>query len=284
MTVGELRRQGSVELQEAGIENDRFEVDCLLAAAVGQKRTWLLLHAEEPVDSRRESRYHALLQRRMAGEPLQYILGEWDFLDITLQLGPGVLIPRPETESLAKIALEAARAYSAPIVVDLCAGSGCIGFSIAKSCPQARVYLIEKYKEAFLFLKINEKQLHLTNTYCILKDIYEGFSEGAVFAGAHILVSNPPYIPSGALRGLQREVQREPKTALNGGADGLDFYRVMAEKWLDCLLPGGALAVECGEGQAEAVAALFRAKGLAIAIQKDFRGVKRFVTATREKE
>jgi len=279
MTIGQLRKQGAAELQAAGIENSRFEADCLLVVATEQDRAGLLLHTE---DAAARDCYYALLRRRIEGEPLQYILGEWDFLDITLQLGPGVLIPRPETEALARLALEAAQAQTNPIVVDLCAGSGCIGFSVAQSCPGATVYLLEKSEEAFRFLKINEKRLHLANTYCILGDVYEGFAAGAVPRRAHVLVSNPPYIPAAELCGLQREVQREPAVALDGGADGLDFYRGIADKWLDGLQPGGLLALECGEGQAEAVTSLlFQARRMKTSIHNDFRGVARFVTAEK---
>ena len=222
--------------------------------------------------------YEALLRRRAAGEPLQYILGQWDFRGEPFAVGPGVLIPRPETEQLAELCIEAARARGAITVYDLCAGTGCIGLTVAKACPQARVYLLELHEGALSYLKQNEAAFSLPHTHIVQADVLKGLPE--TLPAPDLIVSNPPYIRAGELPGLQREVGFEPATALDGGEDGYVFYRAIAEKWLPLLPRGGFAAVECGEGQPETVAGLF-GRTLDCAVVKDLYGVPRFVTGNK---
>ena len=252
-----------------------FDSLCLAEKAFGLNRTELRLQGDQPVDP---TAYFALVNRRAAGEPLQYILGEWEFYGLRFAVGPGALIPRPETELLADIALKHLRGRiggepaTYPIIYDLFAGSGCVGLSIAHHCPEARVYLIELSGEAMPYLRENAKAY--PNAEVIQADV---LNYQLSIVNCQLILANPPYVKSDELARLSREVRFEPRMALDGGADGLDFYRVLAEKWLPRLVPGGLLACECGEGQAREIAAMFAPH--ATEIQKDFNGIERVVTA-----
>ena len=187
-----------------------------------------------------------------SGTPLQYVLGEWDFLDSTFAVGPGVLIPRPETEELAQLAIEQVKnAGTTPVVWDLCAGSGCIGISIAKACPGA-------------------------NVRPVLADISGDLTS---LPKPQVLVSNPPYIPAAVMPTLQPEVLKEPMMALDGGTDGLDFYRLITEKIVPTLASGTQLLLEIGDEQGRAVQNLF-ATCENVQVRQDIYGKDRILIAT----
>jgi len=244
----------------------RFDAMELAAHAFGLTKTQLRLQAGRLVDP---TAYGALVRRRAAGEPLQYLLGQWEFFGLPFAVGPGVLIPRPETELLVTLALDFLRGQPEPAVLDLCAGTGCVGLSIARHCPNARVYLLELSGEAMPYLTQNAAGV--PNAHVARDDI---FRPKRMDYQAQVILCNPPYIPTGELAGLSEEVRREPAMALDGGADGLRFYRALAEIWRSRVVPGGMLAVECGEGQAEDIAALFAGR---TEILRDFQDIARIV-------
>lgn len=275
MTLRELLRCGQTQLTGAEIENGASEALWLLEAASGCTQTKILLSEAEAEAAAAEC-YQAMLARRIAGEPVQYLLGSWEFYGFPFAVGPGVLIPRPETELLVAYAERLLTDHPAPVVYDLCAGTGCIGLSVAKLLPRARVYLLEKEADAFSYLEENRRRLGVENAMLLRGDLFAG---AAAFAlpPADLLLSNPPYIAANELQALQREVQREPATALDGGADGLDFYRAIADLWLpQC----DAAALECGETQTEAVAALMHRRFSAVSVLPDLNGLPRVVTGT----
>jgi len=255
-------------------DDARFDALCLAEKAFGLSKTDLRLRGEQNVDP---TEFFALAKRRAAGEPLQYILGEWEFYGLRFAVGPGVLIPRPETEMLVEIAVnsEFGIRNSQFTVVDLCAGSGCVGLSVAHHCPGARVYLIELSDDAMPYLQENVKPY--PNAEVIQADVLDCQLS---IVNCQLILVNPPYVKSGELSALPPEVRREPRLALDGGADGLAFYRILAEKWLPRLAPGGLLACECGERQARSVAAMFVPHETSIA--KDFNGVERVVIVRRQ--
>jgi len=265
-------RQAIQTAQANLLPNDdaRFDAVCLAEKAFGLSRTELRLHGDRLIDP---EKFFALVNRRKSGEPLQYILGEWEFYGLRFAVGPGVLIPRPETEMLVELALEHLRGKKGPVVYDLCAGSGCVGLSVAHHSPNARVYLIELSDDAMPYLRKNAEAY--SNAEVIQADVCNA---QCTIHNAQLILANPPYVKTNEIAVLSEEVRREPRMALDGGEDGLAFYRVLAEKWLPRLAPGGLLACECGEGQAGEIAAMFAP--CETSILKDFNGMER-VVATR---
>ena len=215
-------------------------------------------------------RLQEAIQQRLQGIPLQYILGEWDFCGNTFYVNENVLIPRPETELLCECLAD--KMSPGTYVYDLCAGSGCIAISVAKATG-AQVCAVEKYTGAFSVLQRNI-QKHGALVQAKQWDITE--APDSSFAPADIILSNPPYIAKGELATLQREVQREPQTALDGGADGFDFYRAICRNFMPLLKPGGYAAFEIGEGQAEGLRQIFSAYRHIQTI-KDYNGIERVV-------
>ena len=276
----EMTIQQAMANARSRLNNSDARFDALLLAehAFGLSKTELRLQAERMVDP---AEYEALVCRRAAGEPLQYLLGEWEFFGLPFAVGPGVLIPRPETEMLVERALDFLKNCDAaePVVFDLCAGTGCIGLSVAHHCPNAQVYLLERSNEAMPYLTQNAAKY--SNAHVVQGDLFEpdGTPNGVISTlSVHVILSNPPYIATGELAGLSIEVQNEPSLALDGGADGLRFYRVLAEIWQQRLMPGGMLAMECGEGQARDIAALFAKNAGRAEILQDFNQIERVVT------
>lgn len=279
MKVNDLYRQGAEMLDYAFIENAFFDARWLIESALDIDSTQFALNKEKQVSKKAEIKFLSLIRRRIAGEPLQYILGKWEFMSYPFIIGEGVLIPRPETELLVDFAKEKLADKKDPIVFDLCAGSGCIGISVARLFPKARVYMIEKSKDAVSFIKKNIKLNKVKNVEVILGDI----ADVKLLQGItpDLILSNPPYIKTDDLQTLQKEVQYEPKMALDGGADGLEFYKTLAAVWLSRLGKGSVMAVECGEAQAEDVSQMFfLAKGETDTIN-DLSGIPRVVTAIK---
>ena len=278
MTLHDLHRRLTADLQAACVPDASFEAKQLLYAAFDLDATSFLLSRFCGVDEAKAAHALSLARRRAAGEPLQYLLGCWSFLDETFFVGPGVLIPRPETETLTLECASLLQGRTAPVVYDLCAGSGCIGLTLHKRCPDARVFLVEQSDEAMRYLRKNAEKLGDPALTTILTgDVLLGADAYKSLPKADLIVSNPPYIPSDEIASLQREVQLEPHMALDGGTDGLLFYRCFADRWRSALKPDGMFAFECGEGQGKAIAALFAAHGMTADIQLDLQGLDRFV-------
>lgn len=213
------------------------------------------------------------LSQRISGRPLQYILGEWEFYGLPFLVGEGVLIPRPDTEILVERALEFLRDKPTASVLDLCAGSGCISVAVAKNSDTS-VTAVELSDTAFGYLKKNI-ELNAAQVTAVQDDVLQGI-EGEF----DLILSNPPYIRSDVLPTLSREVQNEPQMALDGGADGLDFYRAIALKYKGNITPGGRLMFEIGYDQREAVTELLAAAGYKnIVCFKDYGGNDRVVSA-----
>ena len=242
MTAEQVLRTAAEKLRAAQIENASFDASCLVENITGLSRTKIMLCDDDIADEQAELVERAVL-RRISGEPLQYILGEWDFFGRTFEVGEGVLVPRPETELLVELAIEKLRNVRYPVVFDLCAGSGCVGLTIAAERPDAHVWLFEKYDEAFHYLKRNIKKLGLTNVQAVQHDITLGYDD-KIFETPDLIVSNPPYLRTDELGGLSTEVMHEPVTALDGGTDGVDFYRIIASRWLPNVNKHGGIIFE----------------------------------------
>lgn len=268
----------TARLTEAGCEDAAFDARCLLEDMGGMPRG----HAADdtPLTAEQASALDVAIAQRVDGRPLQYILGEWEFLALTLKVGEGVLIPRPDTELLCEVAAEHLKDKQHPRVLDLCAGSGCVGLGVASLCPTARVTEVELSDAALGYLKQNVARYP---QYAIGIRQGDVLTDYATFDGTYdAILSNPPYIPTADLPALQKEVRHEPTMALDGDADGLKFYRAIAEHWCGKLASDGFCAVEVGIGQADDVAALFAAAGLEnTAIYPDLAGIPRVVLARK---
>lgn len=282
MTLAALLRELTARLQAGGVPDAPFEAKQLLLSVLGLDATTFLLRLRDPAEGEQADEAFALADRRIGGEPLQYLLGCWNFLEESFFVGPGVLIPRPETEELVLICEKLLRPVKAPVILDLCAGSGCIGLSLLKRREDARLTSVEYDEGALLYLRKNAENLGVADRAQILcGDVLRGPSALGALPQADLIVSNPPYIRSCELDSLQREVRREPRLALDGGADGLRFYRCFASRWADAIKPDGLFAFECGEGQGKQISALFEAQGFSAEIVNDFNGFDRFVIASR---
>ena len=266
-------------LREAGVEGAQLEARELLCHAAGKSREQfyrdMALYAPDPV----EEKLAALVERRLAGEPVAYLIGEWEFYGLTLDVTPDVLIPRMDTEVLAERALLLARAAGEGArVLDLCAGSGCVGLAVAANVPTCRVVLADISEAALKICKGNVRRNELNaRVTCVQADALQ--KPDAALWDFDVIACNPPYIPTGDLAGLDVSVRDyEPRSALDGGADGLDFYRAIAAQWGSALRLGGSLLFEVGINQAMDVAALLEGSGFEdIQSTQDTQGIPRVV-------
>lgn len=256
--------------EKKGIENASFEADCLFESAFSINRIKRLNHPELEVDY---EKIRVMIDKRLSGVPLQYIIGKWSFYGFDYSVGEGVLIPRPETEILVEKSLGLIKDINNPVIFDLCAGSGCIGLTLARLIPNCEVFLFEKSESAFEYLKKNA--IGIKNVHLINEDIF--VSDCQKYKQPDLIVSNPPYINTDELTSLQKEVRFEPSMALDGGDDGLDFYRIISQKWLPCLKENGFVAVECGEKQSGEIEKLFSVFCKETYSVKDYNGTERIV-------
>ena len=269
------------ELHRAGIDAATLEARELVAFAAGKTRQELLRDGRLYVPQEVERRARELMRRHLAGEPLAYLIGEWSFCGMDLDINESVLIPRADTEVLAEQAIDFVKTLAEPRVLDLCAGSGCVGLAVAKFCPGSHVVLGELMEDALRVCRQNIRRSGLTAQVLPWQvDALAG--PPPRFGEFDCIVSNPPYIPDGDIAGLDVSVREyEPLTALRGGEDGLDFYRAISEKWRAVLHPGSRLYFEVGIGQADTVLRIMRAVGFGdIQIVKDLNGIPRVVYGT----
>ena len=311
MVTGGLTPRAAVALVQqrlaaAGCPDADFDARELFRLATGRDPRL----SERVLTEEQAARLETLCQRRESREPLQYLCGRWPFLDFELAVGPGVLCPRADTEVVAEAAAQTLAGCAAPKVLDLCAGTGCLGLGIKRLCPTASVTCVEKSPEALHYLVCNVRtalrSLPQGSTEDVLEedeptlgsgllgiaalppaaqavegdlfDYWRGLPEG----GLDLIVSNPPYLTASEMEDLQPEVAKEPAMALAAGEDGLDFYRALARHYQTPLRPGGTLAREIGWQQREAVCALLQAEGWTqIRCIQDLGGNDRCILAQR---
>ncbi|MBR4868592.1 MAG: peptide chain release factor N(5)-glutamine methyltransferase [Clostridia bacterium] len=266
--------QGLHLMEAANVEDAGFDCLQLFAHYTGFDRGRLIADGEAPLTEEQVNSFLQGAERRCKGEPLQYILGEWEFYSLPFVVGEGVLIPRADTEILVDEALRLIEDVNQPKVADLCAGSGCIGISIAKNRPDATVTAVEFSDQAIGYLQQNIARNQVDNVTLQQGDVLLGAGE---MTGLDLIVSNPPYIPTADIKGLSREVHHEPAMALDGGEDGLVFYRSILETWTRALNPNGMIAFEVGINQAEDVANLMAGYFEQIYIVPDLNQVPRVV-------
>lgn len=250
----------------------RLETRMLLEHALRKPRVWLLAHDDEPLDHVAVETYRALSARREAGEPMAYLLGEREFMGHAFHVTPDVLIPRPDTELLVEIAAGHLASLDHPDVADLGTGSGAIAVSVALACPHARVQASDYSDAALSVARGNAQRLGAAVSFH-QGDWYAALPDGQRY---DLILSNPPYIASGDEHLQQGDLRHEPRSALTDGADGLRDLRTLAEGSLARLKPGGAIWLEHGWDQAEAVRAMLSAAGLQdVASRRDLAGIER---------
>ena len=274
MTISEWMKSAIDALKNSGCPDPEIDARWIAEDVLGMTASELRFEAQKTPGTKELFALEDRLCRRCAGEPVQYILKRADFMGLKLYVDERVLIPRQDTETLAEAAIVALQGKSKADVLDLCAGSGAIGLSIATLVPGAEVTLADVSAGAIDVARKNAKLLNVQAEFRT-GDLFQAVEWGKF----DLIVSNPPYIPVGELAELQREVQFEPALALDGGADGLDFYRRIAADAGKHLNPGGSVYLEVGAGQAEAVHELLRSHmdAAASGTQKDLNGIERIV-------
>lgn len=251
-TMGYLKEQGS--------EAPRLEAEVLLAHARNCKRIQLYTQFDQPLTPHERSVMRELVKRRGAAEPVAYLVGHKEFFSLDFHTPPGVLVPRPETEVLVGAALDAIKQWPQPQVLDLCTGTGCVAIAIAKNSPQAQLTAVELHDVPFATARKNLERHELEKRVQLLQgSLWEPLPVDAKF---HVIVSNPPYVATGELADLPRDIRdHEPRAALDGGQDGLDVIRQIIDDSPLRLLPSGRLMIELSPEQSETVKSLMSERG-----------------------
>lgn len=281
-TYNDLYLDARKALKGAGVDQAQLEARELLCFASGKAREEFLRDLTLYASDGAEKRFRDLLARRLKGEPVAYLIGEWEFYGLTLDVCRDVLIPRPDTETLVERGILFVRDLpDGTRVLDLCAGSGCIGLAVAAQAPNARVVLGEWSDAALKICRQNIRRNSLSGRVVPMQVDAREKPERSL-GEFQCIISNPPYIPRADISGLDVSVRDyEPHLALDGGDDGLDFYRSISEKWKACLVPGGRLYFEVGIGQADSVLRIMRTQGFGdIQVVKDLHDIPRVVFGT----
>ena len=273
-------------MKAAGVEDFNLEARLILAAAAGKTRETLMRDMKLYALGNVEQKVDGMIARRAAGEPIAYVLGEWEFMGMPFNVDSGVLIPRVDTEVMAELAISLLRTRvgTGVRVLDLCCGTGCIGISIAKMIADCRVVLVDNSMHALRVARSNVLRNNVSrNTTCIEADAMK--APPMLLGKFDLIVCNPPYIASEEIPTLDTGVKDfEPREALDGGPDGLDFYRAIIPRWKTILKEKGCLMFECGEGQAQTIMDMLRAEGFErTAAYKDTAGTERVVAALAAK-
>lgn len=275
-TARQLLQTVASRLRESGVDTPILDAEVMFAEASGKPRTYPIAHPEYQPPHEVIERFNDWIERRACREPLAYIIGKREFFGIDFEVTPDVLIPRQETEVLVETAVNVLSGICAPVVADIGLGSGAIAVSIAKSVPDAVVYGTELSTSALEIARRNAERAGVdSQTHFLEGDLFEPLA-GLRF---DLIASNPPYIPSDEIDHLQPEVSKfEPRRALDGGPDGLDYYRLITKRAPEYLKPGGILAVEVGAGEAAMVEELFSVNGFSdVRSIFDYGGIERVV-------
>lgn len=269
------------QLRKSGIDAATLEARELVCFGTGKSREELQRDGGLYASPEVERRVRDLVDRHLAGEPVAYLIGEWEFYGLPLDISRDVLIPRPDTEMLVEQAVAYCDILPECRILDLCAGSGCIGLAMASQLPRSRVVLGEYSDAALKICRQNIRRNSLSGRVVPMQVDARNKPERAL-GEFDCIISNPPYIPRADIAGLDVSVKDyEPHLALDGGEDGLDFYRAISEKWKEALRPGGRLYFEVGIGQADSVLRIMRSQGFGdIQVVKDYHDIPRVVFGT----
>lgn len=279
MTIFEAYNKAKKKLEDAGIRDNVFEAKEIIKHITGLNAAQILTNYTRVLTEFEETNYIAILKQREIRYPLQYIFGKWDFYGRSFYVGPGVLVPRPDTETVVEVGFEYLKEKEKPTVLDLCAGSGCIGITIAKEIPESSVIMAEKYDEALRYAVKNAEYNEAPNAVALKGDIFEGtFSEGSF----DLIISNPPYIPEEEKRLMSPETKFEPETALMAEDKGLEFYKAITKNYYNSIKEGGMLCFEIGFSQGDAVSKILKDAGFKdVKVSKDLGGICRAVSGIK---
>ena len=271
MTYREAVEFGTKCLTDAGVPDAALDAWYLLQMVCKIERSYYYVHGEEDITQDAQKEYEIAVQKRAEHIPLQYIIGEQEFMGLRFKVNSNVLIPRQDTETLVEQVLKIVKPGMK--VLDLCTGSGCVLISVLKNAPELTGMGSDISKAALLVAKENAK-LHEVDAEWVRSDLFDNITETF-----DVIMANPPYIPTGEILSLMPEVRDfEPENALDGGADGLDFYRKIAGQVKDYLNPGGYVYMEIGYDQGEAVSELMTKEGYGqVVVKKDLAGLDRIV-------
>ena len=281
MTVLEVIQRSAEFLQRHGVDSPRLQIELLLAHVLKLPRLQLYLNHDRALTEAELAALRVLVQRRAKREPLQHLVGSTSFFGLEIAVSPAALVPRPETETLVELALAALAKSTSPqpTVLDFGTGTGCIAIAIAAKLPTALVHALDISDAALALAQANAERNTLAGR--ITFHLGDGFPALPADLRFDLIVSNPPYIPAAEIATLQPEVRDfDPRQALDGGADGLDFYRRLATEAPARLNAGGGLFAEFGDGQEDAIQGLFTDAGWSrMAIHRDLGGRPRVVEA-----
>ena len=276
MTIFEAYNSTKKKLEKAGIEDYVFEAKEIIKHITGLNATQILTNYNNKLTEYQENNLIALVHQREVRYPLQYIFGSWDFYGRSYNVGPGVLVPRADTETVIEVALDYLKDVEKPQILDLCAGSGCIGITLAKEKPDAEVLMIEKYMEAFRYTLKNIEINTAINAKALMGDI---FGKAGADKNYDLIVSNPPYIPEDEMDDISPETHFEPETALVATDNGMEFYKAIINGYTESLKKGGMMLFEVGIGESQKVAELLKNAGYCnISVKKDLNGIERAVS------
>lgn len=277
MTWSEVYKKAESILKREYKDTYKYEIYSTLKYCFNISKIDLIMKKDEAVEPEVQKKLFDIIKLRTEHVPLQYILGYWYFMDLKFKVGEGVLIPREDTEVLVRKSLDYLQNVESPKIIDLCSGSGCVAISVKKKLDKkSEVYAAELSKIAFSYLQenifLNECKVTAINgdVFKISSDFQDEFFDA--------VISNPPYIKTGDLSCLQEEVKKEPRLALEGGEDGLYFYKNICKTWIPKLKSGGMIAFEVGFDQAQDVKTIMENYGIkAIRIFKDINNIDRAV-------
>jgi len=281
-TIIDTINRAAAQLSAGGVPNARLDTELLVCHVLGRDRAWLLAHIRDGLDDERRRTFEQLIERRAGREPLQYITGRQEFWGLDFHVTPDVLIPRPETELIVEKALELAQGREKPLsFIDLCTGSGCIAVCLAKELPSARIFATDTSGKALVVARENARRHGLADRIRFFEgDLFAPLDELDVHDQVDIIVSNPPYVPSGDRPLLQPEVRDyEPAMALFAGPEGTTVHRRIIGKAHEFLKRRGVLIMEMGLGQVEALTRMIEETGAygTPAILKDLAGIERVI-------
>lgn len=279
MTIFEAYNSTKKKLEAANIRDYVFEAKQIIMHITGFTPSQILTDYNRQLTEFQKNNLTAIIHQREVHYPLQYIFGNWEFYGRPFKVGVGVLIPRADTETVVEAALEELETRENPKVLDLCAGSGCIGITLAAEVPSSEVTMVEKYDEAIRYA-FHNIELNGVSAKAVKGDVFE--APHLPNDSIDLIVSNPPYIPQQEMKYCSPEVKFEPQTALLAKDEGLEFYKAIINNYTPILKTGGAICFEVGFKQAQSVKKLLENSGYKnIKIKNDLNGIGRAVTATK---